>query len=90
LAQSLGHSTRWLEFLFRRRFHLTPKAWLVHLRNKEILRLARSRQPAKMVSQIIGFADSASFCHSLRRNCGHSFRELQRIDRNRASQKDNN
>ncbi len=67
MACEFGCSCRWLELFCHRRFALTPHAWLARLRDEEIQSLARAGVPAKGSLKLVGFADAASFCHSLKR-----------------------
>ena len=87
LAYELGCSCRWLEIQCRRRFALTPHAWLVRLRTEEIQKQARTGAPAKVLCQLVGFADAASFCHGLKRCMGCTLRELREVGRNGCSAK---
>jgi len=90
IACALGRSCRWLEIHCHRWFALTPHAWLVRLRAEEIQRQARRGAPAKVLCQLVGFANAASFCHSLKRCMGCTLRELRKLGQNACSQKDNN
>jgi AraC-like DNA-binding protein len=74
----LGRSCRWLEIQCHRRFALTPHAWLVRLQAEEIQKQARAGAPAKVLSQLVGFANAASFCHSPKRCTGCTLRELRK------------
>jgi transcriptional regulator GlxA family with amidase domain len=89
LACQIGCSCRWLECFYHKRFALTPHAWLAHLREEEIQRLAAMGVPAKAICQMVGFADAASFCHSLKRSAGCTLRELRERSPKERSQKDN-
>jgi AraC-like DNA-binding protein len=90
MACELGCSCRWLELFCHRRLALTPHAWLARLREEEIRQLARAGVPAKLISHLVGFADSASFCHSLKRPAACTLRQLRGPSQGRCSQKDNN
>ena len=90
MACELGCSCRWLELSCHKQFALTPHAWLARLRDEEIHKLARAGVPAKVICQLVGFADAASFCHSLRRSAGCTLRQLRGPNKNACSQKDNN
>ena len=89
MACQLGCSCRWLELLCHKEFALTPHAWLARLRHQEIQQLARTAMPAKTICQWVGFADAASFCHSLKRSAGCTLRELRARTLKGRSQKDN-
>ena len=89
MARELGRSSRWLEIQCHRRFALTPHAWLVRLRAEEIQKQARAGAPAKVLCQLVGFADAASLCHGLKRCMGCTLRELRKLGPNECSQKDN-
>lgn len=90
LACKLGRSSRWLELFCQRRFALSPHAWLARLRENEIQALALAGKPAKLICQQVGFADTASFCHSLKRPAGCTLRQLRRQNGDGArSRKDN-
>ncbi len=90
MASELGCSCRWLEFFCQKQFALTPHAWLARLRDEEIRQLARAGVPAKLISHLVGFADAASFCHSLKRSAGRTLRQLRELSQNGCSHKDNN
>jgi AraC-like DNA-binding protein len=89
MAGQLGRSCRWLERFCYKRFALTPHAWLARLRDEEIQQLARTGMPAKAICRLVGFADAASFCHSLKRTAGCTLRELRELTRKECSHKDN-
>ena len=89
VADQLGYSARWLELFCRKHFALTPHAWLIRLRDQEVQKLAQSGAPAKAICQLVGFADAASLCHSLKRHVGCTLKELRGNGRNGCSQKDN-
>ena len=89
MACGLGCSCRWLELFCHRRFALTPHQWLARLRDEEIRQLARAGVPAKLISHLVGFADTASFCHSLKRSAGCTLRQLRVRSRKQRSHKDN-
>jgi AraC-like DNA-binding protein len=89
MACELGCSCRWLELSCHRQFALTPHAWLARLREEQIRQLTRAGVPAKLISHLVGFADSASFCHSLKRSAGCTLRQLRGPNKNACSQKDN-
>ncbi len=90
VAAHLGHSSRWLEHSCRKQFGLTPRRLLARLRDNDIQDLARKGLQAKVICQLVGFADAASFCHSLKRSAGCTLRELRELSRRSCSQKDNN
>jgi len=90
MACQLGCSCRWLELFCHNEFALTPHAWLARLRDEEIQQLARTGLSAKVICRLVGFADAASFCHSLKRSAGCTLRELRELSQNERSQKDNN
>jgi AraC-like DNA-binding protein len=89
MACQLRCSCRWLELLCHKQFALTPHAWLIRLRAAEIKEQAHRGVPAKVLCQLVGFADTASFCHSLKRSTGCTLRELRELGCNACSQKDN-
>ena len=89
MAYELGRSCRWLEIHCHRQFALTPHAWLVRLRAEEIQKQARTGTPAKVLCHLVGFANTASFCHSLKKCMGCTLRELRKPGQNACSQKDN-
>ena len=89
LACQLGCSCRWLELFCHRRFALTPHAWLAQLREEEIQKLAAAGVPAKLISCLVGYADTASLCHSLKRSAGCTLRELRELTQGQRSRKDN-
>jgi AraC-like DNA-binding protein len=89
MARELGCSSRWLEIQCHRRFALTPHAWLVWFRAEEIQKQARTGASAKVLCQQVGFADTASFCHGLKRATGCTLRELRGLGPNGCSRKDN-
>ena len=60
-----------------------------HRHNEEIQKQARTGAPAKRLSQLVGFADAASFCHSLKRCRGCTLRELRKLDPHESSRNDN-
>jgi AraC-like DNA-binding protein len=89
MARELACSCRWLEIQCHRRFGFTPHAWLVRLRAEEIQKQACTGAPAKVLCQRVGFADTASFCHGLKRSTGYTLRELRKLGPNGCSRKDN-
>jgi len=88
MARELGRSRRWLEIHWYRRFGLTPHAWLVQLRAETVKKQAGSGASAKVLCQLVGFADATSFYHSLRRCMGCTLRELRKVGKNERAQKD--
>jgi AraC-like DNA-binding protein len=58
LAREMGLSRRYFSRVFRQRFGLTPKAYHVHARLREVTRLLRSTdKPIKTIAFEMGFAD---------------------------------
>jgi len=89
MARELGCSCRWLEIHYHKCFGLTPHAWLVRLRAEQIQEEARTGASAKVLCQLVGFADAASLCHGLKRCAGCTLRELRALGQKACSQKDN-
>jgi AraC-like DNA-binding protein len=89
MAQELGCSCRWLEIQCHRQLALSPHAWLARLRTEEIQEQARRGAPAKVLCQLAGFADPASFCHGLKRCMGCTLRQLRKTVPRERSHNDN-
>jgi AraC-like DNA-binding protein len=89
MACALGCSRRWLQVRCQQEFALTPHAWLAGFRTKEIQKQVKTGTPAKVLCRLAGFADTASFCHSLKRATGCTLRELRRLGLEACAQKDN-
>ena len=78
MAQEFGCSCRWLEIQCHRQLALSPHAWLVRLRTEEIQAQVRRGAAAKVLCQLVGFADPASLCHGLKRCMGCTLREMRK------------
>jgi AraC-like DNA-binding protein len=89
MACALGCTRRWLQVRCQQEFGLTPHAWLTGFRAEEIQKQAQTGMPAKVLCGLAGFADTTSFCHSLKRATGCTLRELRRLGLEACAQKDN-